>query len=75
LYLLTGIAGLTAGFLVWLIASHWVATSITRVEDRHPELVGSRRLRAYEAVVCGALVAGCLALAFLIARLLWTQMK
>ncbi|HEY3135719.1 MAG TPA: hypothetical protein VGL29_06685 [Blastocatellia bacterium] len=75
MYLLAGIVGLTAGFIVWLTASHWIASSITRFEERHPELTGSKRLRAYEAVACGALFAGCLALAFLITRLLWTEMK
>lgn len=75
MYLLSAIAGLTIGFVIWLIASDWIATSIAWIEDRRPELVGSRQLRAAEAVACGALFLGCLALAFWMAWLIWTQIK
>jgi len=75
LFLLSGIIGLGVGFVVWLVASHWVAVYIAGVEDRQPALVGSKQLRAREAVICSALFLACLALAFWIARLVWIQAK
>ena len=75
MYLLAGIAGLAVGFVVWLFASHGIAASIAWMEDRRPKLVGSRQLRAAEAVVCGVLFLGCLALAFWLAWLIGTQTK
>ncbi|HJQ69290.1 MAG TPA: hypothetical protein VKA70_09970 [Blastocatellia bacterium] len=68
MYFISAIVGLAVGFLVWLTLSHWVAASITRAEVRNPALVGSRRIRVGEAVACGALFFGCLALAFWIAK-------
>lgn len=70
MYFLAAIAGLAAGFVIWLFASHWIAGSIAWIEDRRPELVGSRQLRAAEAVACGVLFVGCLALAFWLAWLM-----
>jgi hypothetical protein len=75
LYFLATIAGLTAGTIVWFAASHWIASFMGWAEVRRPELVGSKRLRVAEAVVCGGLFVACLALAFWIARLLWIQIK
>jgi hypothetical protein len=75
LYVLAVIAGLTAGITVWFLASHWIASWITWVEDRHPELAGSKRLRIGEAVACGALVLATFALAFWIVRMLWLQIS
>lgn len=75
MYLLAAIAGFAIGFVVWFIVSQWIASSIAWVEDRRPELVGSRQLRAAEAVACGALFLGCLTLAFWMAWLIWIQMK
>jgi len=75
LFLLSGIIGLGVGFVIWLVASHWVAAYIAGVEDRQPALVGSKQLRAMEAIICGALFLACLTLAFWIARLVWIQAK
>jgi hypothetical protein len=75
MHLLAAIAGLTAGVIAWLIASHWIAVSIARVEDRRPELVGSRQLRAAETVACGAVFLACLALASWLAWVIWIQIK
>lgn len=75
MYLLAAIAGLTAGVIAWLIASHWIAVSIAWAEDRRPEMIGSRQLRAAEALACGALFLACLALAFWLARVIWIQTK
>lgn len=75
MYLLAAITGLTVGVIAWLIASHWIAVSIARAEDRHPELIGSRQLRAAEAVACGALFLACLALAFWLAWRIWIQIR
>jgi hypothetical protein len=73
MHIVAGIAGLTVGLVVWVTASHWIATSMAWVEDRQPELVGSKQLRVAEALVCGALFVACLSLAFWVARLLWNQ--
>lgn len=75
MHVLAIIAGLTIGITVWFLASHLIASSITRVEDRHPELVGSKQLRVGEAVACGALVLSTFALAFWIIRALWVQIR
>jgi len=48
---------------------------MTWIEDRRPELVGSKGLRVGEAVACGALVLATFALAFWIIRLLWVQVR
>jgi hypothetical protein len=73
MYVLATIAGLGVGTIVWFLASHWIASSITWIEDQRPELVGSMRLRIGEGVACGALFLGCLMLAFWLMRLLLTQ--
>lgn len=75
MYVLAVIAGLVVGVTVWFLASHWIASSITWVEDRRPELAGSKSLRVGEAVACGVLVLATFALAFWIARLLWVQVR
>ena len=68
-------AGLAIGIAVWYLASHWIASSITSVEDRRPDLVGSKQLRVGEAVACGALILATFALAFWIIRVLWVQIR
>ena len=75
MYALAAIVGLALGVIVWLFASHWIASSITWVEDHRPELVGSMRLRIGEAVACGVLFLGCVGLAFWLMRWLVTQMR
>ncbi|HKA22042.1 MAG TPA: hypothetical protein VKN18_27435 [Blastocatellia bacterium] len=75
MYALAAIAGLVGGIIVWLLASHWIASSITWVEDHRPELVGSMRLRVGEAIACGALFLGCLGIAFWLMRWLLTQVR
>lgn len=75
MHLLTAIAGLTAGVIAWLFASHWIAVSIARAEDRRPQLAGSRQLRAAEAVACGVVFLACLALASWLTWMMWTQIK
>ena len=75
MYILASIAGLTIAVIVWFLASHLIETSIEWVEDHRPELVGSKRLRVGEAIVCAALVLASFALAFWLTRLLWLQMK
>ena len=75
MYVLAIIAGLTIGITVWFLASHWIASSITWVEDKRPELVGSKQLRVGEAVACGALVLATFALAIWITRMLWVQIR
>jgi hypothetical protein len=62
--------GLFAGLTLWFTASHWLASSIFWAENRFPKLAGSKRLRVYEAVICGLLVLGCFAVAFWIMQLI-----
>jgi hypothetical protein len=73
LNVLAVIVGLTIGVIVWFLASHWIASSITWVEDRQPEMVGSKQLKVGEVVACCALVLACSALALWIIRILWLQ--
>jgi hypothetical protein len=75
MYALAAIAGLVVGVIVWVLASHWIASSIAWVEDHRPELVGSIRLRVGEVIACGALFLGCLGLAFWLIRWLLTQIR
>lgn len=75
MHLLAAITGLTAGVIAWLIGSHWIAVAIARVEDRRPDLIGSRQLRAAEAVACGVLFLACFALASWLGRVIWIQIK
>jgi hypothetical protein len=62
--------GLILGMITWFTASHWLASSILWFESRYPKLAGSKRLRAYEIVICGLLVLTCFAVAALIMRLM-----
>jgi ABC-type phosphate transport system permease subunit len=75
LYFLAAIPAVIIGIVVWFLASPAIAASIEWVENRRPDLVGSKQLRVGEAVACGALVLATFALAFWIVRLLVTQMK
>ena len=62
--------GFIAGVITWFTASHWLASSILWAENRYPWLAGSKRLRAYEILICGLLVLGCFAVAVWIMRLI-----
>lgn len=75
MYLLPTICGFTIGIAFWCGGSIWIATSLERVETRHPELTGTRRLRVAEGVACGALFFACIAVALGVGRLVWLQMK
>ena len=48
---------------MWFTASHWLASSILWAENRFPRLIGSKRLRVYEVMICGLLVVACFAIA------------
>ena len=73
MYALAAIVAFVVGVIVWVLASHWIASSIAWVEDHRPELVGSMQLRVGEALACGALFLACLGLAFWLMRWLLTQ--
>jgi len=75
MYALSALAGLAGGVVVWLVVSHWIASSITWVEVHRPELVGSMRLRVGEAIACGTLFLGCLGLAFWLMKWVLTQSR
>jgi len=72
LYFIAIVSGFVVGLIVWVVASHWIATSIAWAEARQPHLFGTRRLRAGEAIACGLLLVSCLALAYWIA---WAMIK
>ena len=69
-YVIAGIVAVLVCFVLWFIASRWLAASILWTESRYPHLAGSRGLRVGEIIACGLLVLACLALAFWVARLL-----
>jgi hypothetical protein len=62
--------GLFAGLIMWFTASHWLASSVLWAENRFPRLIGSKRLRVYEIVICGLLVLACFAIAVSITLLI-----
>jgi hypothetical protein len=70
LVIIAGLVGFAAGITIWYITSRWIVASIFWVEQRYPQVIGTRAIRAGEAVACGLQVLACLALAFLIARLM-----
>ena len=70
MYFVAGVTGGVAGFVLWIVTSHWVASIIIWAESRYPRLIGSRGLRASEIIVCGLQVLAAFALAFWIARLM-----
>ena len=70
MYFVAGVTGGVAGFVLWIVTSHWVASIIIWAEGRYPRLIGSRGLRASEIIVCGLQVLAAFALAFWIARLM-----
>jgi len=70
LVIIAGLVGLAAGVIIWYITSRWIAASIFWVEQRYPQVIGTRTIRVSEAVVCGLQVLVSLALGFFIARLM-----
>jgi hypothetical protein len=70
LYIIAGLVGFAAGIIVWYITSPLIAATILRVEQRYPQVVGTRAIRVSEALACGLQVFACMALAFWIARLM-----
>jgi hypothetical protein len=70
LYVITGLAGLTAGVTVWYITSRWIASSIFWVEHRYPQMIGTKTIKVSEVIVCSLQVLASMALAFWIARLM-----
>jgi hypothetical protein len=66
------VLGFAVGVAVWCAGSIWIASSLERAETHYPHLTGTRRLRVAEGVACGALFFACLALAFVVARLIWS---
>jgi hypothetical protein len=70
LVIIAGLVGFAAGVIVWYVTSRWIVASIFWVEQRYPQVIGTRAIRVSEAVVCGLQVLACLALAFLLARLM-----
>ena len=70
MHFIAGSLGLIAGVITWFTASHWLASSILWAENRYPGLIGSKRLRIYEIIICALLVLGCFAIAVWIMRLI-----
>jgi hypothetical protein len=72
---LASMIGLAIGILVWMLAIHFVAVWLNRIEDRNPALAGSQALKMYEIVACSVVFAGCLALALWLSRIVWLQIN
>ena len=68
MYVIAGLAGLAASVIVWYITSRWIASSIFWVEQRYPQVVGTRVIKVSEVIACALQVLTCLALAFWVAR-------
>jgi hypothetical protein len=75
LVVLAGLAGFAIGVVAWATASHFVATSLNRAEERYPELTGSKKLRAFEITACTIVFLSCLALASWSSWFIWLQMR
>ncbi|MCI0488897.1 MAG: hypothetical protein L0229_20085 [Blastocatellia bacterium] len=75
MYIISVIVGLAIGTIVWFSLAYLIGYSVTWVEGRYPQLVGSKGIRAGEIVACVALFLGCLGFAFWIAHLVWLQIK
>lgn len=67
--------GFAIGFAAWATASHFIATSLNRAEERNPELIGSKRLRAAEVTACAIVFLACLALAVWVGWVLWLEVR
>ncbi|HXG64027.1 MAG TPA: hypothetical protein VNO70_02900 [Blastocatellia bacterium] len=74
MYFIAVIIGLALGIIAWFVASYLVARLLIRIEERRPQLAGSRSIRAIEIGICGAVFVACLILWFWVARILWLQM-
>ena len=68
--IIAGVVGVSAAVIIWYVTSRWIVASIFWVEQRYPQVIGTRAIRVSEAVACGLQVFASLALAFLIARLM-----
>jgi hypothetical protein len=64
------IVGFAIAIPIWFIASRHAATFILAVERRRNETGNPKSLRVGEAILCGALFLGCVALACWIATAL-----
>ena len=67
MYIIAALIGIAIGVIFWAITSPWVVLTIFWVEQRYPQVVGTRAIRVSEVVVCGLQVFTCLGLAFWIA--------
>jgi hypothetical protein len=70
LHIIAALIGIAIGVIFWVITSPWVVLTIFWVEQRYPQVVGTRAIRISEAVVCGLQVFACLGSAFWIALLM-----
>ena len=70
MYVIAGLVGLAIGVSVWYITSRWIVLSIFWIEQRYPQMIGSKTIKVSEVIVCSLQVLASLALAFWIARLM-----
>jgi hypothetical protein len=68
LVVIAGLVGFAAALVIWYITSRFIVSSIFWVEQRYPQIIGTRMIRVSEMVVCGLQVLATFALAFWIAR-------
>ncbi|HJQ24686.1 MAG TPA: hypothetical protein VKA60_12280 [Blastocatellia bacterium] len=70
MFIIAAPVGFAVGVIMWYITSRWIASTIFWVEQRYPQLIGTRAIKVSEILVCGLQVFACLALALWIARLM-----
>jgi hypothetical protein len=70
LFFLALIVGFAVAIPAWFIASRYAAMLILAIGERRGSDQTAKGLRVGEAILCGALFLGCLALAFWIASAL-----
>ncbi|PYP88107.1 MAG: hypothetical protein DMF61_08405 [Blastocatellia bacterium AA13] len=61
--------------VAWFGLSYFSTNLILSIERRHPQLVGTRILRAAEVTICGSVVLTCFAFAIWLASLIWLAGK
>ena len=70
MYFVIGIITLALGFCLWFVTSPFIASFILWAENRYPQMVESKSMKASEIVLCGLQVLACFVLALWIALLI-----
>ena len=70
MFFLALLVGFSVAIPAWFLASRYAALLILAIDQRRGNAQSAKGLRIGEAILCGALFLGCLALAFWIANAL-----